>query len=391
MVTRAGVAVLSLLLVACGGTTPTAAPGTSTTSPTSSTTPPTSAPATSPAPVNLYAATGADMLAPALRTVPPRVYVPNSNGDTVTVIDPKTFSVLFSYRTGKGPQHVVPSYDLTGLWVNNDGANTLTEIDPMSGRPTRTVAAIEPYNLYWTPDGKYAVVMAEASQQMVFLDAATMKQQFAVKTDCRGLNHLDFSADGRYAVVSCEFSGKVIKVDMIARQQVGALALGAPTNMPQDVRIAPDGSVFYVADMMSGGVWIIDGQAMTQVGFVPTGPGAHGLYFDRSAQRMFVTNRGTTRVYGSAHGPGSVSVVDWANRTVSANWPIPGGGSPDMGNLSPDGRQIWLSGRYDNEMYVLDTTTGRLLSRIPVGASPHGLTYWPQPGRFSLGHTGIMR
>ena len=331
------------------------------------------------------------MLSPLVQSVPPRVYVPNSNSNTVTVIDPTTFQVLFSYPTGKGPQHVVPSHDLKSLWVNNDGANTLTQVDPMTGRPTRTIPATEPYNLYWTLDGQYAVVMAEASQQMTFLDAASMQQKFAIKTDCKGLNHLDFSADGQYAIVSCEFSGKVIKVDMVAHKQVGSLPLGPATNMPQDVRIAPDGSVFYVADMIAGGVWIVDGRTLSQVGFVPTGIGTHGVYFDRAAQRMFVTNRGTTQVYGSPRGPGSVTVLDWAKRTVTANWPIPGGGSPDMGNLSPDGAQLWLAGRFDDEVYVLDTNNGNLLARTPSGPAPHGLTYWPQPGRYSLGHTGIMR
>jgi len=73
------------------------------------------------------------------------------------------------------------------------------------------------------------------------------------------------------------------------------------------------------------------------------------------------------------------------------NWPIPGGGSPDMGNVSADGKELWVSGRYDGEVYVFDTRTGRLKHSIPVGREPHGLCVWPQPGRYSLGHTGNMR
>jgi DNA-binding beta-propeller fold protein YncE len=95
-------------------------------------------------------------------------------------------------------------------------------------------------------------------------------------------------------------------------------------------------------------------------------------------------------VYGPPKGKGSVSVIDFATRKVTTNWPIPGGGSPDMGNLSIDGNTLWLSGRYDNAVYKIDTNTGQV-KIIPVKTEPHGLTVWPQPGRYSLGHTGNLR
>jgi YVTN family beta-propeller protein len=85
-----------------------------------------------------------------------------------------------------------------------------------------------------------------------------------------------------------------------------------------------------------------------------------------------------------------VSVLDFATRKVLTTWPMPGGGSPDMGNVSVDGKTLWLSGRYDNVVYAIDTATGKVTS-IAVGKEPHGLTVWPQPGRYSLGHTGNMR
>jgi YVTN family beta-propeller protein len=89
-------------------------------------------------------------------------------------------------------------------------------------------------------------------------------------------------------------------------------------------------------------------------------------------------------------GDGSISVIDFATRKVVANWPIPGGGSPDMGNVSADGKTLWLAGRFDNVVYAIDTNDGTV-QKIPVGTEPHGLTVWPQPGRYSLGHTGNMR
>jgi len=142
--------------------------------------------------------------------------------------------------------------------------------------------------------------------------------------------------------------------------------------------------------MMTDGVSLIDADSFKEIGFVATGIGTHGLYPSRDGKKLYVSNRGSHAVGGPPHGRGSVSVVDFATRKVDATWPIPGGGSPDMGNVSADGKRLWLSGRFDNVVYAIDTATGQM-SKIPVGRTPHGLTVWPQPGRYSLGHTGIMR
>ena len=161
--------------------------------------------------------------------------------------------------------------------------------------------------------------------------------------------------------------------------------------MPQDIRSSPDGTVFYVADMTGGGVVLIDPIAFTRVGFIKTGTGAHGLYPSRDGTKLYVTNRGWNTTAGGRHGPGSISVIDFSTRRVVETWRVPGGGSPDMGNVTADGSELWVSGRYDDEVYVFATATGILTHRIGVGREPHGLCVWPQPGRYSLGHTGNMR
>jgi YVTN family beta-propeller protein len=279
------------------------------------------------------------------------------------------------------PEHVVPSWDLRTLWVNSDEGNALTPIDAATGTFGTPVAVNDPYNLYFTPDGKYAVVMAEAAHQIVFRDPHTLAVTNTISVDCDGVNHADFSPDGRYFIASCEFSGDLLKVDVEKQQLIGSIHLPAHHAMPQDVRISPDGKTWYVADMHTSGVWLLNGDAFTTPSFLATGLGAHGLYFSRDSKRLFISNR----------GEGSVSVLDVATNTLVAKWQIPGGGSPDMGGLSADGTVLWLSGRYDSVVYAIDTNDGHLIAKIPVGANPHGLCVWPQPGRYSLGHTGTLR
>ncbi|MEO6801439.1 MAG: YncE family protein [Rhodanobacter sp.] len=346
-------------------------------------------------PSNLYGESRANDFSPAVKGALQRVYVPNIRSDDVYVIDPLTFKVLNRFKVGRSPQHIVPSWDLKTLWVTNNAEGrsdgSLTPIDPMSAKPGKAVAVDDPYNMYFTPDGKQAIVVAEAHARLDFRDAHSMVLKSRLEVPgCKGINHADFSIDGRYAIFTCEFGGRLAKIDMVHHKVLGYLQVDKKAGMPQDVRVSPDGKVFYVADMMADGVFLVDGDSFTKIGFIHTGVGTHGLYPSRDGTRLYVTNRGSHKIHGARRGKGSVSVIDYATRKVVANWPIPGGGSPDMGNVSADGSMLWVSGRFDDVVYAINTTTGKVRS-IKVGMEPHGLTVWPQPGRYSLGHTGIMR
>jgi len=347
-------------------------------------------------PNNLYSETGPDKLSPAVANVPARVYVPNVKSDEVHVIDPVTLKVIDRFKVGRNPQHIVPSWDLKTLWVTNNAEGrtdgTLTPIDPMTGKPGKEVVVDDPYNMYFTPDGKSAMVVAEAMKRLDFRDPKTMALRGSVSAPkCGGINHADFAVDGTYVIMTCEYAGRLVKIDWRARKVLGYLTL-PNRGIPQDVRVSPDGATFYIADLRAGGVHLIDGDTFKLLGFIKTGVGTHGLYPSRDGTKLYVTNRGFSEIGGKPGvGRGSVTVVDFATQKVVATWPIPRAGSPDMGNVSVDGKQLWLSGRYDRVVYIIDTTSGELLKTIPVGQEPHGLTVWPQPGRYSLGHTGNMR
>lgn len=345
-------------------------------------------------PKNLYSETRSDNLSPVVAKHLHRVYVPNRTSNDVWVIDPATLKVVDKFKVGINPQHVVPSWDLKTLWVNNNAEGrtdgSVTPIDPLTGKPGKSIPVDDPYNMYFTPDGSSAIVVAEEHKRLDFRDPHTMALQFSIQTpNCRGINHADFSIDGRYAIFTCEYAKSVVKVDLVEKKVAGYLKFSRG-GMPQDVRISPDGKVFYVADMKADGVFVVDGDKFVEIGHIKTGIGTHGLYPSRDGTKLYVANRGVARVYGPPKGKGNISVIDFATRKVEATWPIPGGGSPDMGNISIDGKQLWLSGRYDNAVYVIDTTNGKVKS-IPVKTEPHGLTVWPQPGRYSLGHTGNLR
>jgi YVTN family beta-propeller protein len=345
-----------------------------------------------PSPVNVYAHIGAGMVNPRWAHDPYRVYVPNSLSNTVTEINPRTYRVIRTFAVGGQPNHITPSWDGSVLWVNNTDGYSLTPISPKTGEPGPPVPVADPYNLYFTPDGTTALVMAEALARIDFRDPRSMRLRYSLPVPCAGVNHLDFTADGSHAVASCEFSAKLLWIGIRARKVEKTVTLGkamsAPMtapgpgySMPQDVRLSADGNTFYVADMAAGGIWFINAHRFTVKRFLRTGAGTHGFLVSRDGKYLFISNR----------AEGSISVLDFATGKLVHKWWIPGGGSPDMGGISPDGTVMWWSGRYNGMVYAMSTRTGRLLAKIVVGAGPHGVCVFPQPGRYSLGHTGNFR
>jgi YVTN family beta-propeller protein len=334
------------------------------------------------APVNIYSHTLAGMLTPVTRRARYLVYVPDSQADGVYVIDPKTYKVIDYFQTGAIVEHVVPAWDLRTLYATNDVGNSLTPINPDTGRRAGpNIPVADPYNMYFTPDGRHAIVVEEALQTLAFRDPHSFALQKALAVHCPGVDHMDFSADGSFALASCEFSGLMVQIDLRTETVARYIRVGGS---PQDVKLSPDGKIFYVANRFlpargSSGVQLIDAQTLRLVGFIKTPLDTHGLYVSRNTKDLYVTDR----------AGGAITVIDFAARRLVATWKVPG--TPDMGGVSPDGKVLWLAGRYTGSVYAISTQTGKLQASIPAGISPHGLCVWPQPGRYSTGHTGVMR
>jgi YVTN family beta-propeller protein len=263
------------------------------------------------------------------------------------------------------------------LYVDVDGTNELAVIDPRTGKLARIIHGVEhPYNLYFTPDGSKAIDVAEYYDRIDFMDPHTWKLIEPLTLPCNGPDHLDFSSDGSYLLIGCEFDGTVVKVALKTMKVVGTIHVGG---LPVDVKLSPNGKVFFVANQGLGGVSVVDPVTMKVRGFIPTGNGAHGMAISRDTTKLYVTNRLA----------GTISVIDFSTRKVVHTWNV--GGSPDMVQVSPNGSQIWVSNRYGTTVEAISTADGHVIRRIEVGGDPHGLAYFPQPGRFSLGHNGVYR
>lgn len=327
-----------------------------------------------PAGGRVYAATGAGMLAPAARGLPPRLYVPN--GPYVDVLDPAGLGLVGRFHTGAAASRVAPSWDLRRLWATDRANGLLIPLGPRSGRQGRPARVTAPTGLYFTPDGRDALVLARRPDRIDVRDPRTMAPRGSAPLPCAA-GHADFTPDGAFLVATCTAAGLLTRVDLASRAVSGTVRLPGGAR-PGDLRLSPDGSAFYVADARRGGVWLVDARRFATLGFVRTGSGAGGLAISRDARRLFVV------------GDGAVTAVEFGSRRVTARWPLPGGGSPAPGGVSPDGTALWLADPA-GLVYAVSTRSGRVVQSVRVGGHPAGLSLHPQPGRYSLGGTGLYR
>jgi DNA-binding beta-propeller fold protein YncE len=326
------------------------------------------------APADVYAFTQAGMLGPVARTLPLRVYVPGARG--IDVIDPASYQVVRRIPLAHRPRQVVPSWDLRTLWVTEPGG--LVPVDAKTGEKGRTVrVAAAMSDLYFSLDGREAIALDSRHGRVEIRDPDTMRLRGALRVPCSGLGHADFSAAGDTLAVGCT-TGRLALVDLTRRRPTRTLRL-ADGSHPRDIRLSPDGTTFYVADDDHGGVWLVDALRFRRTGFIHTGHGARGLYPSRDSTTLYVTNGGER----------TVSLISFARRRQVRRWRVPA--APDMAAVSPTGRVLWLSSRTGTAVYAISTASGRVLREVAAGPGTRGVCVHPQPGRFSLGHSGNYR
>ncbi|WP_147449368.1 YncE family protein [Actinomadura pelletieri] len=292
----------------------------------------------------------------------PRLYV--AHGRVIDVLDPGTLQTVDRIRVGVAAR-IVPSPDPRRLWVADRAHGVLVPVGVDGGERGRPVRVKGAAALYFTPDGRDALVLTRRPRRLGVRDPVTMRAKASVPLPCAA-GHADFTDDGSAVVATCASAGTLVHVDLAGRRVAGTIRLPRGAR-PGDVRLAPGGAVFYVADPAAGGLWVVDARRFVPLGFVSTGPGARSLVVGGGERRVFVV------------GGDVLAVVDVVTGRVESRWPLPGRGPATPGGLSPDGSALWLADP-GGLVYAVSTRTGTVLRKVDVGGRPVALRVHPRPG-----------
>jgi YVTN family beta-propeller protein len=297
------------------------------------------------------------------------LYVTNTKSNSVSVIDTTTLEVVSTIALGAGkPNRIVFHPDGKLAWVVFDKSHDLGVIDAEARKLVRRLKiGGNPYNLAFTPDGRYLYVLDWSSDtsndEVIMYDLRAEKIEGRVEVSTWPA-HGVFSRDGRLFYVSGESAGDVTVIDTAKREIVGRIVHGGGDAMGLALRA--DGKLLYAAAGENKAVLKIDTATSKVIGTIPVGGIVHESTLTLDGKFLYVTLRKANKVV----------VVRTEDDKIVAT--IPQRAYPDLVTMEPTGRYALVTNRYADAVSVIDLKTHAQVRLIAVGKAPHGMAIRPK-------------
>ena len=297
---------------------------------------------------------------------PTLAVVLNSGDATVSLVDMKTRAVTTTMPIGKEPHHVMLTPDEKTLLIANAMGNDIALMNPVTGDVTgRIPKIIDPYHIGYSPDNRWFITAANRLDR-VDIYAANGADLKLAKTIAVGKtpSHIAFTADSKIAFVTMQDSNELAAIDLVNH----ALLWKMPTGpAPAGLWMTPGDQYLLVGITGGDYVQVLDWRNRREVKKILTGKGAHNFRPQGDRKHVFVTNRVSS----------TISLLNMQTlEKVGDITGLPAG--PDDMELTPDGKQLWVTLRFARKVGVIDVPTMKLISVIPVGKSPHGIFFHPR-------------
>jgi YVTN family beta-propeller protein len=280
----------------------------------------------------------------------------NSDDDSLSLIDTSTYREISRTYIGRAPHHLIATPDGKSLIVAMAGGDELVFLDRATGMIKQRIAASDPYQVGFSPDGKWFVANSLRLDRIDIYDAADYRLVHRLPAPTMP-SHIGFSLDSSTLYVTLQGTNNLIAIDLASGQPLWTVPVG---HQPAGVWVRRSGTIL-VGIMGSDHIAEIDPRDGTLIRRVQTARGAHNFLRSPDGATLYVSNRVA----------GTISVLDADTLAITGTMSAPGG--PDDMALSPDGQELWVTGRWRAAVNVIDRATGALKTRIPVGRSPHGI------------------
>ena len=297
------------------------------------------------------------------------LFVTNTKSDSVSVIDTNTFEVLATIPVGNGkPNRIVFHPDGKWAWVVYDKSHDLGVIDADTRKLVKRVKiGGNPYNLSFTPDGRYLLVLDWSSDtsndEIIFYDLQAEKIDGRVEVSTWPA-HSVFSRDGKRLYVSGETAGDLTVIDVTTRTTVARHVHGGGDAM--GLALAADGKILYAAAGENKTILKIDTATNKPIGTIALPGIVHESTLTLDGRYLYTTLRRSNKIV----------VVDTSSDKVVTT--IPQKGYPDLVTMEPTGRHALVTNRWADHVSVIDLTTHAQVRTIPVGKAPHGMALRPR-------------
>ena len=292
------------------------------------------------------------------------LYVSNTHSGTISVIDTARDEVVATVPLGGGvPNRIVLTPDGTQAWAIHDKSRMISVVDVASRKVLRRVKIGEwPYNLTFTPDGRYCWVLdwGDVSKLLIYdVQKGALDGEIEVSTwPAHGI----FSRDGKLFWVTSETAGNVTVVDVPQRKIIEVLPSSGDA---MGLALAADGHYVYAANGEDRTVSKIDARTHRIVATGKVKDANHDAVLTPDGRFVYVTMRKANRI----------AVLRSEDLEVVTEIPQPG--YPDLVVMAHDGTKAYVSNRRANLVTVIGLSDHREIKRIPVGKGPHGMALSP--------------
>ena len=280
----------------------------------------------------------------------------NSDDDSLSVIDTASYREISRFYIGRQPHHLIATPDGKRLIAAMAGGNELIFLDRDSGSITDRREVSDPYQIGFSPDGRWFVANSLRLDRIDIYDGRSFELVHRLSAPTMP-SHIGFSPDSETAYVTLQGTDQLTAIDLASGTPKWTVRVG---RQPAGVLVCPSGMIL-VAIMGSDKFVGVDPAEGNIVRSVHTGRGAHNFLLSPDGQTLYVSNRVA----------GTISVLDAERLVVIGTLAAPGG--PDDMALSADGSELWATGRWRASVDVIDRATGALKAKVPVGRSPHGI------------------
>ncbi|TAJ88592.1 MAG: YncE family protein [Reyranella sp.] len=287
------------------------------------------------------------------------VLVLNSEEASYSILSRSTRTEVTRLPVGREPHHLILSPDGKEVLIGSTATNELLSLDIKTGERKRVVKDIlDPYHLGFSPDGKWFVTAAYRLDHVDIYHADGFRLAGRIFID--GLpSHIAFDTQSKTVFVTLQQSGRLAAFDLATQTLKWNVPVG---NAPAGVVMLPDDKRLLVALTGEDGIVQIDPRDGSVKGSLQTGKGAHNFFPKGDGRHYFLSNR----------VEGVVSLIDTKDELkVVGSVRIPGG--PDCMDITPDGRELWVTQRFLRRVAIVDVETLKVVGNIHVGKSPHGV------------------
>jgi DNA-binding beta-propeller fold protein YncE len=286
------------------------------------------------------------------------VVVLNSEDTSYSIVDRTTRTELTRLPLGREPHHIAVTPDGNEVLLASTVTNDLVALDTKTGEQRRVVRDIvDPYQLGFSPDGKWFVTVANRLDHIDIYRAADFKMVSRIFVDSVP-SHLTFDNESKTVFVSLQKSSRVVAYDLTTQVLKWNVEVG---KTPAGLLMLPDDKRLLVALTGGDGVQVLDPKDGSLSSFLQTGKGAHNFWPKGDGRHWFVSNRVDS----------TVSLVDTQEMKVVGTIVVPGG--PDCMAITADGKEMWITQRFLRRVAVVDLAQMKVVASIRVGKSPHGV------------------